>query len=228
MVHEGHRERLKRQFLEQGLDGFTDIQALELALFYCIPRRDTNPIAHALLDRFGSLPKVLEAPIEELMKVPGVGEHAAAFLRLITDLGRYYAVRRSTQGEVLPTLEQCAGYLVPRFFGRQEELVYLLCLDAGCKVLGCRKVGEGSVNSAGISVRKVVELALATKASSVILAHNHPGGLAAPSPEDIQTTRRMAAALASVEVTLVDHVVVAGDGYASMALSGVAFGEVME
>ena len=222
-IHEGHRERLKKQFIEQGLDGFTDIQALELALFYCIPRRDTNPIAHALLDRFGDLSKVLEAPASELKKVPGMGEHSAYFLRLITELGRYYVVTRASQTVILNTLEKCAEYMVPFFFGRQVETVFLLCLDAKCKVLCCKKVGEGSVNSAGISARKVVETALAANASSVIMAHNHPSGVAVPSPEDIQTTKRIAVALDAVDVVLADHIVVADEDYVSMAQSGIRF-----
>ena len=219
-IHDGHRQRLKQRFLESGLDGFTQIQALELLLFYCIPRRDTNPIAHALLDRFGSLSQVLEAPAEELCKVPGIGENAAMLLRLTTEMGRYYLVNRSNQNTILNTIEKCAAYLQSFFFGRRNETVFLLCLDAKCKVLCCREVGEGSVNSASISVRKIVETALAANATTVVLAHNHPSGIAIPSPEDIQTTRRIAAALRAVEVVLADHVVVADDDYVSMVQSG--------
>lgn len=222
-IHDGHRERLRKRFKEEGLDGFSEIQALELALFYAISRKDTNPIAHALLDHFGSLAQVLEAPVEELQKVPGVGESTAVYLRMITELGRFYMVSRTTQSKVLTTLEQCAEYILPFFFGRRVETVFLLCLDAKCKVLCCKEVAEGSVNTAGISVRKVVETALGANATSVVLAHNHPSGVAVPSGEDVQTTRRIAAALSAVEVHLVDHIVVADEDYVSMAQSGVRF-----
>ena len=226
-MHDGHRNRLKERFLKEGLDGFSEIQVLELVLFYCIPRKDTNPIAHALLEHFGGLSQVLEAPVEELKRIPGMGESSAAFLRLITETGRYYMVHRSTQASVLPTLEQCAEYMVPFFFGRRLETVFLLCLDAKCKVLCCKEVGEGSVNSAGISVRRIVETALGANASSVVLAHNHPSGVALPSGEDIQTTRRIAMALSAVEITLVDHIVVADEDYVSMAQSGVRFDDCL-
>ena len=226
-IHDGHRSRLKERFQNQGLDGFTEVQVLELALFYCIPRKDTNPIAHALLEHFGGLSQVLEAPVEELKRIPGMGESSASFLHLITELGRYYMVHRSTQTPILPTLEQCAEYLVPHFFGRRLETVFLLCLDAKCKVLCCKEVGEGSVNSAGISVRKIVETALGANASSVVLAHNHPSGVALPSAEDIQTTRRIAMALSAVEITLADHIVVADDDYVSMVQSGVRFDDCL-
>lgn len=226
-IHDGHRERMKKRFLEEGLDSFTQIQALELLLFYCIPQKDTNPLAHALLDRFGSLSQVLEAPVEELRKVPGVGDHTATFLHLITEAGRFYLVNRSSQEKILPTLESCAEFMLPFFFGRKVETVFLLCLDAKCKVLCCREIGEGSINAAGISVRRVVETALNAGATTVVLAHNHPSGLALPSAEDIQTTRRVAMALSAVEIQLADHIVVADGDYVSMVQSGHRFDTVL-
>ena len=226
-IHKGHRERLKARFLEEGLDNFTDIQALELLLFYAIPQKDTNPIAHALLDHFGSLSRVLEADVEELKKVPGISDHSATLLALVTELGRYYQVDCAQRVEVLTTLDACGAYLVPRFFGRSNETVFLLCLDAKCKVLCCKEIGEGSVNSTSISIRKVVETALSANATTVVLAHNHPSGVALPSSEDVQTTRRIAAALSAVEVHLADHIVVAEGDYVSMVQSGYRFDEYL-
>lgn len=226
-LHKGHRERLKNRFLENGLDDFTDIQVLELLLFYVIPRRDTNPIAHRLLNRFGSLAQVLEAPVEELKKVDGVGQEAALFLNMIPAAGRYYMVDKTMHCRVLRTIDQCGEYLMPFFFGKKVETVFLLCLDAKCKVLCCKEVGEGSVNSAGISIRKIVETALSANATSVVLAHNHPSGIAIPSPDDIQTTEQLAIALQAVDVHLVDHIVVADDDYVSMTLSGGKLAEYM-
>lgn len=226
-IHDGHRQRLKQRFLEEGLDHFSQVQVLELLLFYAIARKDTNPIAHALLDRFGSLAQVLEAPVEELRKVPGVGDSAATLIHLAKELGRYYQVSRGSNVCILPTLDDCAHYLIPYFYGRTLETVYLLCLDAKCKVLCCREIGEGSVNSAGISVRKVVETALGANASSVVLAHNHPSGLAIPSNEDIHTTRRIAAALRSVEIQLVDHIIVGDEDYISFAQSGAPYKDAL-
>ena len=226
-IHKGHRERLKARFLEEGLDNFTDIQALELLLFYAIPQKDTNPIAHALLDHFGSLSQVLEADVEELKKVPGISDHSATLLALVTELGRYYQVDCAQRVEVLTTLDACGAYLVPRFFGRSNETVFLLCLDAKCKVLCCKEIGEGSVNSTSISIRKVVETALSANATTVVLAHNHPSGVALPSSEDVQTTRRVAAALSAVEVHLADHIVVAEGDYVSMVQSGYRFDEYL-
>lgn len=219
-IHDGHRQRMKERFREEGLDHFSDIQVLELLLFYCIPRKDTNPIAHALLNRFGSLSQVLDAPIEELAKVPGMGESAATFLSLTTAVGRYYQVDRAMKVEILSSIDQCGQYLVPFFYGRRNETVFLLCLDAKCKVLCCKLVGEGSVNSASIPVRRVVEIALNANATTVILAHNHPSGLALPSADDIETTMRLARAMEAVEITLADHIVVSDEDFVSLAQSG--------
>lgn len=226
-IHDGHRQRLRERFLREGLDNFDELQVLELLLFYCVPRQDTNPIAHALLERFGSLAQVLEADPAELRKVPGIGDNAATFLSLVMSASRYYQVNKASSAVILPTIEQCGKYLLHRFHGRRNETVFLLCLDAKCKVLCCKEIGEGSVNTAAISVRKVVETALAANATTVVLAHNHPSGIAVPSNEDVQTTRRIAAALQTVEIHLADHIVVADGDYVSMVQSGYRFDEYL-
>lgn len=224
-IHEGHRERLKRQFREGGLENFTDYQILELLLFYIIPRRDTNPIAHRLMDKFGSLYQVLEAPESELEKVEGVGPNAATLLSLISAVARAYMVDRAKDQLVLDSISACCEFMKQLFVGKRMEVVYLLCLDAKCKFLGYREVGVGSVNSANVPIRRIVEIALGMNASSVILAHNHPSGDARPSPEDISTTRRVAAALSMVDVLLADHIIVADDDYVSLVQSGYRFAD---
>lgn len=219
-MHDGHRQRLKELFEKEGLDNFHEVQVLELLLFYCIPRQDTNPIAHRLLERFGRLSQVLEAPVSELEKVEGMGKHSALFLRIVTEAGRYYMVNRAMDSKILDTTEECGRFLVPHFHGRRNETVFLLSLDAKCKRLSCKEIGEGSVNSAGVPVRRIVETALAANATSVVLAHNHPSGLALPSAEDIQTTQRLAAALDTVDITLADHIIVADEDFVSLVQSG--------
>ncbi len=219
-IHAGHRQRLKERFLKDGLDHFEEHQVLELLLFYAIPQRDTNEIAHELIRKFGSLSKVLEATPEELAQVKYIGDNAATLFQLIIAVARYYQVSCAMQEQILPTIADCGRYLMPFFYQLTNETVFLLCLDAKCKVLACEKVGEGSVNSAGVPIRRVVEMALKANATSVILAHNHPSGLAIPSSEDIQTTKRLALALAAVEIGLVDHIVVADDEWTSLRQSG--------
>ena len=211
---------MMERFRKEGLDHFDPVQVLELLLFFCIPRRDTNEVAHALLNRFDSVSRVMDASVEELMQVPGIGSNAATFLHLVKQAGRFYQVDSMRKGVMMTDVEDCGNFLLPYFIGRQKETVFLLCLNANCNVLACREIGEGEINTAMISPRRVVEVALAEKASSVVLAHNHPSGVAIPSREDVMVTQRLAAALAAVDVVLVDHLIVADDDYVSLAQSG--------
>lgn len=219
-IHSGHRGRLKERYRREGLDNFDPINALELLLFYCIPRIDTNPLAHRLLDRFGTINKVLEAPRAELIQVEGVSENTAVFLSLIKDTCRYYMVSQNNKTHTLNSIEACAKYLRPYFIGRSNEAVYVLCLDGKCQVISCELVSEGTFNSAPFPFRKVVEVIVNSRAASVLIAHNHPGGIAVPSQDDSRQTRKLAELLRDIDVVLVDHLVFADDGdYVSMQQS---------
>ena len=149
-----------------------------------------------------------------------MGKNSAEFIALIKEVCRKYQMDSMMSNDVLPTLEQCGEYLTGFLTGKTEETVCLLCLDAKAKVLECRVVGEGGVNSVNLSIRKVLEAVLSTKATSAVLAHNHPSGIASPSAEDIQTTFEIARALKSVDVTLVDHMIITGTEYVSFVHSG--------
>ena len=227
-IHDGHREKMRRRFLSGGLEQFADHEALELLLYYAIPRRDTNPIAHALMDRYGSLSAVLAAPVEDLQKVEGIGESAAILLKLVPRLCTKARLSDADRQElILNTASRAGAYLLERFYGEQNEVIYQLCLDRKGKLLACKKLGEGNIASAALDVRKLVENAILSSASSVVLAHNHPSGVALPSADDVQTTRRIAAALSAVEVRLIDHIVVAEGDFISMVQSGYCFDEFL-
>ena len=219
-IHKGHRARVRERFLREGLDGFEEHEVLEMLLFYCVARKDTNEMAHRLLEEFGSLPMVLSATPVELQRVTGVNEGVSTFFSFINELERYRSIKTTqNEGNVLRSVEACGKYLSPFFQSRRNEEVYLLCLDAKCKVIGCKRIGEGSVNSAGVPIRRIVEVALNLNATAVVLAHNHPSGLALPSGEDIHTTRLVAQALQAVDVVLADHIIVADDEFVSLKQS---------
>ena len=177
-IHDGHRDRMRRQLKTSGMDSLSDVQVLEVLLYYAAPRGDTNPTAHALLSRFGTLDSVFSAPESELKKVNGVGDAAAQLIRLVPQVARRCLMSRSAQIEILDTTSKCGQYLLPYFHGESEEVVYLLCLDAKCKALDCVLIHRGGVNVASIAARKVVKAALDANATSVVLSHNHPSGLA--------------------------------------------------
>ena len=223
-VHDGHRKRLKTQFLIHGED-FHDHQLLELLLCYAIPQGDVNGLAHALLDQFGSLAGVFDALPPSLTRVDGVGEHTAVLLKLIPKLAGRYSTIRSSPGYILASSRAARDYLLPYFqTGSRNEMVYLVCMDAKYKVLGCHKLGEGTVNAADITPRRVVELALAHNASAVLLAHNHVSGLALPSNADLLTTETLARVLREVGVELADHLIFTEDDMVSLKDSGLLNG----
>ena len=218
-MHDGHREKLRHRFAEGGGQQFTDCELLELLLFYAIPRRDTNDLAHRLLEQYGSLSGVLSAPAADLQQVEGIGESAAVLVKLAPEL-----CRRARDGAgretVLSSTEAAGRYLTERFAGESGEAVYQLCLDKKGKLLVCRRIGDGGLGSAGFSVRKLVENAVLSAASGVILSHNHPSGIALPSREDYGATELAARALDAVGVPLLDHIIVADGDVVSMADSG--------
>ena len=219
-VHDGHRQKMRRRFLTGGLDSFAPHEALELLLYYAIPRRDTNVLAHALLERYGSLSAVFNAPVEDLMRLEGIGESAAILLHLVPQLSRRAGLEDAVQSAAISSSVQAGKYLLPLFEGKKREAVYQLCLDRKGKLLACKFLGEGGAASAVVDVRQVAENAILTAASAVILAHNHPSGVALPSAEDYAMTDRMKQALATVGVVLSDHIIVADGDFVSMADSG--------
>ena len=220
-IHDGHRANVRRRFLQAGLDAFADHEALELLLFYAIPRRDTNEIAHTLIDRYGSLEAVLNAPQEDLEKVDGIGENAAVLLRLVPQLWQKARLTSVKQERILNNIDSAGAYLVERFSDApRSEVVFQLCLDRKGKLLACKRMGEGGPASVVMDVRKLLENAILTSASSVILGHNHPSGVALPSDDDYYATLRAKEVLATIGVELLDHIIVADQDFVSMRQSG--------
>ena len=215
-LHAGHRSRVKEEFLRRGLDSFPEHRVLELLLFYAIPQGDTNELAHRLVERFGSLAGVLDASVEDLCAVPGVGEHTALLLRMVPGLCGRYVASRSSVGDIVDCSARVREVLEPYFFGARKEMVYLMCLDGKRKVLGVRKITEGSINAAEVTTRRITEEAVSLRAGAVILAHNHVSGLAIPSNEDCSTTRYLKQVLEPIGIELLDHVVFCDDDMVSM------------
>ena len=208
--------------MKSGLDDFAPHNVLELLLFYSIPRGDTNPIAHRLIDAFGSLSGVFDATPEELMKVSGVGESTAILISMIPQMARKYLEDKADAVNVVGSCGDIGAYLLPKFVGRTNEALMMVSIDNKNKVISCSVVAEGTVDSAKVSRRKVMEEAMKVKATRVILAHNHPRGVAVPSAEDVAMTREIGRLFAQVGIELVDHIIIADDDYVSMAASGFA------
>ena len=218
-VHRQHRERVKNRFLAEGMDHMPPHNALELLLFYAIPQGDVNGLAHRLIERFGSYSAVIDAPYEQLLEVDGIGPHAATLLKLLPASARYYAADKC-RDITLDTTEKALHYFIDLYLGIGDEQVYLTCLDGKSKVISSALLHRGSINSVAISMRKLAQTALNSGAVGVIIAHNHPGGVALPSQEDLITTGKILQLLAQLGITLVDHIVVADNDAVSLAQSG--------
>ena len=212
-VHEGHRSRLKARFLEQGIDNFEQHNILELLLFYSIPRKDTNEIAHELLKSFGTLKGVFDADFNDLIKVDGIKENSAALIKLIPAIARAYATDKYSSNYLFDTAEKIGDFFLDKYVGEKNEIIYLLLLNNKYEMLDVVKLHEGSVNSAQISPRKVLDLVVKYNASMIVLAHNHPDGNAYPSMEDIETTSDLMATFNLVDVRLLEHYVVSNNDY---------------
>ena len=203
----GHRERVRRRFLDEGLDGFKDYEALEMLLFYAVPRQDTKVIAKRLIDQFGSLQAVFHTPPERLMQEAGLTEATAALIAMLPQLARKIEEQQAQENARIRSTLDAGRDVIAMFRGRQDESVRILCLNASGKVVRRARIAEGDVNAVHFPIRKLVEEALACKAVSVILAHNHPGGTMAPSQE-------------TVGIRLLDHLIVSGDNYCSLREEG--------
>lgn len=215
-LHSGHRQRVKDRFLKGGLDHFDCHQILEMLLFYGISRKDTNELAHRLLNRFHTLSGVLKASYRDLLSVKGMTPHAATLIRFCGELSVEYVKDVSVKHEQLETSDKIGDYMRPYFLGLKKEIVMMMCLNNRFEVLDCARISEGSVNATDVSIRLIVERALQYNATMVVIAHNHPEGFATPSKEDVYTTDTIKNALSIVNVSLFDHIVYAQDDYVSM------------
>ena len=210
-LHAGHRERMKKRYLSKGFRDFEPHELLEILLYYGVPQRDTNPLAHELLNTFGSVNAVLSADQEVLCSVKGVTPHLACLLNLVGDLHRYCAEEATRLGVPLRITSDFVKFLSPRFDRLPVEQVWIICMDILSRVIGIHQISSGTPLGSDVDMRRIMQLALADNACKIVLAHNHPSGIALPSQVDITTTATLAKALDGVNIRLVDHLIFARD-----------------
>lgn len=216
-LHAGHRDRLRQRFISRGLEDMNDIEALELLLYYALPRRDTNPVAHRLLDRFDGFRGVMEADAVELSRVEGVGESAAMLIRLVAELDRRYSLSDRERSRRLITDTASAGdYVLPLFSHGRQEQAFAVSLGSKGNVIRCHMLANGMGNRVEFSARELVALALRDNAVYILMAHNHLSDTALPSNADVAATAELAQALRYVGVTLLDHIIVCDRDFVSM------------
>ena len=205
-LHKEHRQRVRERYAATGFEGFSSHEILEYLLFYAIPRHDTNPIAHTLINKYGSLSAVLEAPYEELAHMEGMGPVSAQFLSMLPQLARVYLMDRQIS---LKSYDATAikRYLQPMFVGATTELLILMLFDNGMHLLACRCVAKGSISKVQACLRDLADLAIRHRATAAVLAHNHPSGFPFPSEPDKATTIAVGRFFEQIDVTLLEHFV---------------------
>ncbi|MBQ6019564.1 MAG: RadC family protein [Clostridia bacterium] len=219
--HSGHRERLREEFLKNGAEKMRDYEILEFLLFYCIPRKDTRPIARRLLNKFGSLSAVLDASVNELVEVEGVGRNSAALLSLLPSLaGRYLTDGKTEKKAMLCDHEKLADYLAGYFVGKCTECFFVLCMDGARRPIRCELLNEGEEYNVVVNVRRMGLIVAESKAAYVAVAHNHPLSSSVPSAADVELTQKIADVVSALGAQLVDHLIFGTDGDFSMANSG--------
>ena len=224
-LHDGHREKMRQRLLNSGVESLADHEILEMLLFYAIPRKNTNEIAHTLLQHFGFLHGILFARPEELRQIAGMGENAACLFLLALDLCR--RARLELVSPTIQTQEQALDYLREKFFGEKQEMILQLFLNRRGQIVLSRRM-DGMLRWAGMDLQALVRDASSSASiASLLLAHNHPGGDPTPSQMDYAATDQVRAALDAVGVQLWDHIILAGDRgeqYVSMRESGYLMG----
>lgn len=217
-IHSGHRERVRKDFLEHGFNDDTPPhKIIEMLLFYSIPRKDTNEIAHSLVNEFGSVAGILDATPEELMKVAGVSYNTAALIKLTMTVARHYRLEKQQSKKQFNDMNEIYDLLVSKHFTFQNEVLMLTTINGKGEIIAMDRLGEGDVASVNISARNVIECILKRKAIYAVLSHNHPNGNALPSGADIAVTEDIHDTLEKIGVKLVDHIIIADDDYVSMA-----------
>lgn len=219
-LHEKHRARMKERVERDGLESLAEHEALEYLLFLAIPRQDTNALAHRLILHFGDFCRVMEAEPHELMQVKGIGPKSAQLICTVMAFGRYYGIKKRKQRVALDETRHATEYVKPLFLGCQNELLYLILLDDRCRPLRDLRIAEGVPNRVQIDTRRLLRDVARTEATCGILAHNHPTGLAIPSEADLIATVGIMKALDPLGVSIIDHIIVAGEETCSMRERG--------
>lgn len=217
-MHENHRERLRKKFLSSP-NYMENHEILELLLTYAIPRKDTNELAHRLLETFGSFSGIFDSSLSMLNSVDGVGPNTALFLKVVSAVVRLHGEERHKPRNKVLSREEVAEILFNKFLCRTEECVALALLSPKQKLVFCDIIAVGTLGSVNLAPRELLKLVVNFDAKYAIIAHNHPSGIALPSKDDIAATIEMRDLLNSVGVALIDHVIVSSDDYVCLSKS---------
>ncbi len=219
-IHADHRLRIKKKFLENGLDAFADHEILELLLFYSIPQADTNPIAHKLINKFHSMSAIFGAPIDSLMEVDGIGEHTATLLKLIPSIWKESSRRFSYNGIIISNVKSTKAFVKTLFDGSDKEDFFIICVGTKNEILDVKKISSGTYSKVEVPIRSVTNYIFKQNCERIVIAHNHPQGKSLPSVEDISLTQKLFNSCVLNDIDILDHIIVSKDDEYSFAQNG--------
>jgi DNA repair protein RadC len=211
----GHRQRIKSKFRESGISGWHDYEILELILSYAIPRKDTKPIAKNLIEKFENLNNVINADIKDLIEVKGISEHTAIFIHLFKDISLKLLEKKMYTINLVSSPDTAYDYLKIIIGNSSDENFIAIFLNHRNLVIASEILQKGTIDEAVVYPRKVVERALYHHAANIVISHNHPAGSLEPSVDDIKVTKQIKDALKTIDIGLLDHIIVTKNGYYS-------------
>ena len=206
-VHKGHRERERLRFMKRGFDGWPEHSVLEFILFHGLAQGDTNETAHRLMKHFGSFAAVLDAHIDELLAVKGIGPCCAALIKTYTEVFRVYESDKVSKRRCFDSIEEAANHIRPRFIGLKHEILVIMCFDSSMRLMNVSEISKGTVMATEINIRKILEISLRHSTAQIILAHNHPDNIILPSMDDLTGTKVIAKTLREANIRIVEHLI---------------------
>lgn len=218
-IHAGHRARMREKLQKGGPDALADHEFLEMMLYYVHTRKNTNDEAHRLIDEFGSLPNVIDAEYDDLIKIDGIGDTTAGFITFIHDLMSRYYKQKFTDSVVLDSPDKIGDYITAHYLTVTHEEFAILTFNSRFGFINFHTIEKGSPDKVSINIRRIVDFCVRDNAANLVICHNHPGGIAMPSNADIDVTIKIVDTLKGLGLRVLDHIIAAGNDYISMAAS---------
>ncbi len=215
-----HRERLRKKFTDSGIESLADYERLELLLTYAIPRKDVKPIGKALIKKYKFLSNILDADINDLKKVDGIGENSAILIKLLRKLSTFYLEDKIKSKDLLKSPKIVVDFCKMKLGANPNELFMAIFLNTKNEFIDYKIISEGSINNVAVYPRKLIKLALDKHAAALILVHNHPSGSTDPSDVDKEITKSLVKISKDLEIKVLDHIIVSKQSHFSFLENG--------
>ncbi|HEC93190.1 MAG TPA: DNA repair protein RadC [Candidatus Atribacteria bacterium] len=216
----GHRNRLRKRFMNHGIESLQEYEVVELLLTFSIPYKDVKPIAKELISKFKSLKGIIDAPVEELKKVKYVKDKTIELIKFIKEISIYYQKQKAQEIPISKTHDELVDYCIKKMGDKKDEEFRVISLDSNLSMIADDLISQGTIDKAFVYPRKIMESALKNKAYAIILVHNHPDGKLEPSEYDINVTKALEIPAKVLGLLIYDHLIISSNGYFSFKKEG--------